>query len=233
MHPRDFQKIVLKNDTELFPDENIHSSLVGMATEYLTRYMTGTPVDTSFAVSLLGASIADESAYAQKLASEITGLDDVSIRNACKLVGYDCCFRAGMSAYKPVQEIEPSADTLFNIRTMVERCLRFWNEYGPIVKSGFTFEGGYTAIVSSGDGDFLTKDTIWDFKVSKNAITNKQTLQLLMYYIMGCHSTHEEFCSIKRLGIFNPRLNTIYLLDLATVDTGVIEEVSSEVIGYK
>ena len=39
---------------------------------------------------------------------------------------------------------------------MVKRSLAFWKEYGPITKDGFTFEGGYTDIVSSGDGDYLT-----------------------------------------------------------------------------
>ena len=52
-------------------------------------------------------------------------------------------------------------------------------------KMVFTFEGGYTNIVSSGDGDYLTEDTLWDFKVSKEEPKSKYTLQLLMYYIMG------------------------------------------------
>ena len=47
--------------------------------------------------------------------------------------------------------------------------MKFWEDYGPIVKDGFTFEpNGYTEIVNSGDGDYLTADTIWDFKVSKS-----------------------------------------------------------------
>ena len=37
----------------------------------------------------------------------------------------------------------------------------------------FTFEG-YTSIIDSGDGDFLTEDTLWDFKVFKTTTTEKQ-----------------------------------------------------------
>ena len=48
---------------------------------------------------------------------------------------------------------------------MVERSLKFVEEYGPIILEGFTFEGGYTDIVQAGDGDFITEDTLWDFKV--------------------------------------------------------------------
>lgn len=59
---------------------------------------------------------------------------------------------------------------------MVKRSVSFWNMYGPIIKDGFTFEPyGYTKTVDTGDGDFLTQDTLWDFKVSKAKPTNKQT----------------------------------------------------------
>lgn len=215
------------------PSENIHASLVGLAVDYLTRFMMGTSVEEAFRISLCGSALVHETKNAQKLISKIKGLDDTSIINACKVVGYDVCFRAGIIGYQPVQEISPNAGTINNIRIMVNRCLKFWNEYGPVVVDGFTFEGGYTEIVSTGDGDYLTEDTLWDLKVSKDEPKNKYTLQLLMYYIMGCHSIHKEFQRIRKLGIFNPRLNKIYLLNIADISEEIIREVSSEVIGYK
>lgn len=87
-------------------------------------------------------------------------------------------------------------------------------------------------MVSSGDGDYLTNDTIWDFKVSKNEPTSKHSLQLLMYYILGKHSIHSQFNQIQYLGIYNPRLNKVYRYDIYNLSKEVIEEVSSEVIGY-
>ena len=87
--------------------------------------------------------------------------------------------------YIPVEEINPDISTVSNIRTMVDRSTVFFKQYGPVIKDGFSFEGGYTKLVSTGDGDFLTKDTLWDFKVFNKASTNVHTLQLLMYYIMG------------------------------------------------
>ena len=115
---------------------------------------------------------------------------------------------------------------------MVNRSLAFWKQYGPVVKDGFTFQGGYTKTISSGDGDFLTADTLWDFKVLSSAPKSTHTLQLLVYYLMGTHSVHPEFKSIKRLGMFNPRLNNVYLLDIDTIPADVIKTVSTEVIGY-
>lgn len=134
--------------------------------------------------------------------------------------------------YKNVDEIEADTNTINNIKIMVKRSILFFNKYGPITKDGFTFEGGYTKIIDSGDGDFLTTDTLWDFKVSKNNPTSAHTLQLLIYYIMGIHSIHNEFKAIQKLGIFNPRTNCIYLKKISDISNQIIEEVSSEVIGY-
>ncbi len=120
----------------------------------MTRYSIGTPINEAFKISIMGASIIGESKFAQKLIEEIEGLDDNSIVNACKLVGYDVCCRAGIIGYKPVQNINPDKDTIDNIRYMIKRSLKFIEIYGPIIKDGFTFEGGYTNLVSKGDGDF-------------------------------------------------------------------------------
>ena len=185
-------------------EENIHANLVGLAAYYLTRFMAG-----------------------------VKGLDDESIINAVKLTGFDVCYLASSMCYRPVVEIEPDAVTIENIRTMVVRSLKFLEQYGTKVFDGFTFEGGYTDVVSRGDGDFMTKDTLWDFKVSKVKPRKEYTLQLLMCWRMGLHSEHGEFKSIKYLGIYNPRMNFVYQLDVNDILNEVILEVEEKVVGYK
>ena len=135
--------------------------------------------------------------------------------------------------YKPVDEIMPDDGAIENIITMVNRSLKFFDSYGPKILDGFTFDGGYTDIVSTGDGDFTTKDTLWDFKVSKAPIKKEHTLQLLMYWRMGLHSVHPEFKEIQYLGIYNPRLNTVSRIAVTDIPEDVIKEVEMEVIGYK
>ena len=206
LKPSEF-KITHLGETESLKEENIHSSLVGLAVDYLTRFMMGTPAKEAFKISMMGSALINEPKKATKLLVGISGLDDESICNACKLVGYDVVFRAGAAGFKNVDEINPDKDTINNIRIMVKRSLKFFKEYGPITKDGFTFNGGYTRIVDSGDGDFLTADTLWDFKVSKNSPTTAHTLQLLMYYIMGIHSIYSEFKTIKKIGIYNLFIN--------------------------
>lgn len=241
---KDFNATVFDDGKVLNPVENISPSLVGLAVDYLTRFMLGAELKDAFRISLIGAgrlssylgNIGGDSesviVNSYLLYRDIKGLDYTSVINAYKLVGYDSCARGCYSAYKSVEEINPDDYTIENIITMVERGIKLWENYGDVVKSGFTFDGGYTGLVSSGDGDYLTRDTLWDFKVSKNEPKIKDTLQLLMYYIMGKHSIHAEFKTINKLGIFNPRKNKAYIIDTSLISLDTINQVSEDVIGY-
>lgn len=232
VNPRLFETTQLSIEKQLNEEENIHATLIGLCVDYMTRFVLGTPVEESFKISFLGANIIGKENTAKELAVKIKGLDDDSIISACKLVGFDVCFRSNPVGYRPVETINPDKSTIENIRIMIERSMEFFKQYGPITKDGFTFEGAYTHIVSTGDGDFLTKDTLWDFKVSKAKPTSKHTLQLLMYLLMGKRSMHSEFDDIDNIGIYNPRLNIVYLLDIKQIEQDYINEVCSDVIGY-
>ena len=245
LNKKQFDITTIDDGKALNEAENIHASLIGLAVDYLTRFMLGTSVEEAFKISLQGALCLDlflnnasgkkglALGNAKKLLKGIKGLDNESVSNACKLVGYDVCFRAGVIGYKPVEEIKPDSDTIENIAIMVKRSLAFWKEYGPITQDGFTFEPtGYTKTVDAGDGDFLTSDTMWDFKVSKSKPTNKHTLQLLMYWIMGQHSGKIEYKGINKLGIFNPRLNTVCVLKIEDIPQDIIKAVETDVICY-
>lgn len=242
LRPSAMNRIDMKDDNVLSEVENVHASIVGMAVDYLTRFMMGASVEEAFHISLMGASLAEDFGRRKALKeairylTSICGIDDESIVNACKLVTFDVWFRATMKAplAKTASDTNPDADTVRNIKIMVKRSLRFWQTYGPITKDGFTFEpSGYTAVVNSGDGDYLTADTLWDFKVSKDKPKAKQTLQLLMYWIMGQHSGKPEFKNITKVGLFNPRLNLVYTYEMAKMPKSVIEEIEQNVICYK
>lgn len=239
--PSELLSVDLNDGKKLSEEENVHASVIGMAVDYLTRFVMGTDLEKAFQISLMGAisaktfGIKTAEKEAKAYLNNIKGIDDNSIINACKIVTFDVWFRNPSAAMlaRTAEETNPDQVTISNIRTMVERSVTFFKEYGPITVDGFTFEPkGYTKTVSSGDGDFLTADTLWDFKVSKAKPTNKHTLQLLMYWIMGQHSGKEEYKTITKLGIFNPRLNTVYLFDVNKVPSDVIAEIEETVICY-
>ncbi|WP_022772131.1 hypothetical protein [Butyrivibrio sp. AE2015] len=212
----------------------------GMVVDYLTRYMITDDKLASFDISIRGAkkvdySLGGDNEYknALKLLKGINGLDYDSIYNACKIVGYDSALRRGVETFKSVDFIKPTDLLISNIRIMVERCIFFLNDIGPIVESEVTFPYGYTKLVSSGDGDYMTKDTLIELKVSKSALLPKWSLQLLMYYLLGIHSTNEHFMDIESLCIYNPFENKSYVVrvDRITDETKYI--VSHEILGYK
>lgn len=233
INPEKMESIQLGEGIEaLNPEENISPALVGTAVDNMTRYLLGGSVKDAFEISLFGARGIREETKAQELLNGIKGLDADSIINAVKLTGYDCIYRASTSQYVPVDELMPDAATIENIITMLIRSQYFFEKYGPMVMHGFTFEEGYSNTVSEGDGDFLTKDTLWDFKVSKRPIKREHTLQLLIYWRLGLHSIHPEFMDIQYLGIFNPRMNIVSRIAVSDIPTDIIREVEKEVIGY-
>lgn len=254
--PSAFEKIEYNDGYEM-ENGNISPIIVGLAVDYLSRFMMLVKKGNndlisirkkSFEISIKGYKnkkqcvSRDEIKNDEKLGLDIEsllenvkGLDDESIISACKATTYDVWYRNPLMSEgaKKAIDTNPNEETIENIRVMVKRSLTFFEKYGPIVKDGFTFDGGYSKTVDAGDGDFLTKDTLWDFKVSKNNLTSKHTLQLLMYWIMGRHSKQSIFNSIEKIGVYNPRKNVVYLYDMNKLDHDVIEFVEKNIICYK
>lgn len=233
VNPGEFNEVELNDKYKLDNEENISAGIIGMAVDYLSRINMGDTKEEAFKISLIGAEIIQQSDKAQKLLNTIKGLDDNSIVAACKLVGYDVCFRAGEIFFKPIEDINPDKKTIENIRIMVNRTEDFIKKYGPIKETGMTFRGGYTKAITSGDADFMTEDTLWDFKVSKNKPNSRHTLQLLVYYLLGMHSDMEKYSKIKKLAIYNPRLNKVFMIEIDKISQEIIKLVEDEVIVYK
>lgn len=220
---KDFKIIELENNIELNENENISPAIIGIVVDYMTRFVLGDSIKEAFKISIKGAYCAAELGNKKSIRQikqylkYIDGLDDISIQNACKVVAFDVWYRNPIGAIfsNNSYEINPNIVTINNIRILIERSLIFFEKYGPIIADGFDFyPNGYSEKITSGDGDFLTKNTLWDFKVSKNEPIKNHLFQLLIYYVMGKHSGNSIFDSIDSVGIFNPRLNKIYLLNI-------------------
>ena len=220
------------NDGITLYDESISPSTMGLVVDYLTRFDQGAPVSDAFRISLLGADLCNRRAEADIYASHIKGLDDDSILNACRLVWFDQVYRAGTRGFGDPLDAVPDHETCENVRVMVKRSDEFFKLFGPVVTDGPTFPGGYSEIIVSGDGDFTTKDTIWDFKVSKNLPTIYNTLQVAIYFLMAKRSTVDSYTGLMKIGIFNPRLNAAFQLDMSQVPEQVLDAIRKDVIGY-
>ena len=54
-----------------------------------------------------------------------------------------------------------------------------------------------------------------------------------MYWIIGQHDGSPKYKNIKKLGIFNPRLNIVYTLNVSQIPDEIIEAVEKDVICYE
>lgn len=239
----------LDDSRELFPmaDETVHPSLIGTAVDSLTRACITKDVEESFKASRRGAQnvevlgISDSSVdLADYLISTIkkridtpNGLTDDVCSAALILSSFDVAYRNPLMFKQILPENQINQKTLDNVKVFTSRSIDFFSKFGPIISSGFEFDGAYTNLVSIGDGDYLTNSTLWDMKVSKTQPTKDHTLQLLMYYLMGLRSIHgEKFKALKQIGLFNPRLHTYYTCSLSEIPDETLRNIEKDVIGY-
>lgn len=248
---KDFKVTSFEDNFDLIDlkNENISASLIGTTVDYLTRYYAKgqfgerVSVMASFDIAWAGARNLGEEVMskASMLMSEIKDSENFSdevIKNACYLSSLDVAYRRGSQFYDPTINCVPDSETTNKIKIMVKRSLNFFELSGGMVHSGFVLSTAGSKYINNGDGDFITPNALWDMKVSINKPTSRHTLQIFIYYLMGLRTLLLEnelmydLESISEIGIFNPRLNKAYTLDIEKIDPETIKLVSKEVIGY-
>lgn len=80
------------------------------------------------------------------------------------------------------------------------------------------------------DYDYLTEDSLIDMKVLSKKITNKHTLQNILYWIIGMKSNEKYFSNVKHLKFYDPRLNVEYQFDLDDLTPQLLKPILEEVL---
>lgn len=211
--------------------ENVHPSLVGLAVDYLSRYYAGAGFDEAFAISIAGAAMADRLGqsgcvdFVRQVKGYFLATDSRKIQAMLSvfMVQFDIYARA---CHGPKHGPgEPNEAVIANIISMTDRTLEFLSQAGPDIISPLRFDGGYTEVITAGDGDFMTADTLWDMKVSVHGPKPAHTLQLLLYWMLGMNSIYPYYRNVSHLGLFNPRLGAAYRYDLRRLDDDMVAEV--------
>lgn len=237
-----FKVYQFKGTWKLDSTEDFPPAITGMVVENLTKVVFGSKIIDAFESSIKGAIMAEKYGYSTagpeiaEYLSNIYGYSRNSIINACKAVTFDVWYKNGKEIAEKsmsAKDISPFDIPIHNIQSMINRSISFFSKQGSMIDMGFCFdEEGYTSTVDTGNADFLTSDTLWEFKVSSAEPTSAYTLQLLMYYIMAVHSKREEFKRITKIGIFNPRLYKAYIMEVKDISPEIIKEVEQKVICY-
>lgn len=237
-----FKTTVLNEDDSLLLCKGVNPITVGLVVDYMTRVhleqkkCNEIDIRKIFKISLEGARLVDDQRfnYSFQLLDIIeldsSGID--AVKACCKLVTFDSKYRSGI--WVPEYIVDISDTDAEVIQKLIDRSVLFFEEYGPVLEFGMTFEGGYTKLVSTGDADFMTKDTLWDFKTSKEKIKNRYTLQLYMYYLMGINSVQSDmYKSLRYIGFYNPIRNEVIRLSIDEIEFEIKDEILFDVIGYE
>lgn len=235
-------------------NENISPVITGLVVDYLVRYKITKDKNLALAIPLLGVRSLDLTLHSPlgailknqfggdfdpiKLSNELfndldLSFNDDSIIAACKLAAFEVAHRRSALDFTGIDDINPDKQTINQIKKLVNRSLKIFDEYGGIIDSGFSFQGAYTKQIINGDADYLSPNILWDMKNIKGYIDKSHTMQLLIYWRLGMKSNPEKFSNINFLGIINPRKDETYLYDLSNIDEQLVEFVDKEIIGYK
>ncbi|MEG2269826.1 MAG: hypothetical protein RR909_02350 [Bacilli bacterium] len=216
----EFKQNQFNDEFVLNEAEVLKGNIVGIAVDALTRTIITKNGLKAFFASLTGARNIGLEKMAKDLLDNVTGTDDLSILNACKLAHFDILYRSPATAaayFKLPNKLELDQATTENIRILVNRTLAYLSSKGPLIDCGFSFEGGYTDVITAGDGDYICGDTMIDVKVLKQKFLSSHALQVLIYYLLGLNTEEEEYTGIKHLALFNPRLNIEYVIDISNI----------------
>ena len=231
---RAFSSKSYRDGLKLNSKENVHGKYVSPAVDFLTRFELTNNAAISFYESMIGADIcwqvfgrSDHYNFCHYLLAEV---QKGNIAAALQLAAYEGVYRSGRET---IPLLTPDEDTIENIDIMVQRGIKFLKHCGPVLKSGFDFEGGYTSTIITGNGGYLTRNALIDFKVLRSNFSENHTLQILTYYLMGLRSVHEEFKNVQWLALFNPRKNLVKFINVNKIAASVIDKVKREVIGYR
>lgn len=248
---KSFEFVQFQDKQDLSALEGINQSLIGNTMDYLTRlyHWEQTGKKKARFKEILrspyeGAMLAEAHGIFGSLviASECIKTlgkhyDDISQRitamlNLAKFEPYSkgavIVYTGGQSQEIYLDELQINAFTI-----MLKRCKKFFTGDNSIKYTGFNFSGGYSDLVTVGEGDYIAGNTLWDMKCSKNKPNSKHTLQVFMYYLMGKHSGQEKFRDIINIGLYNPFKNCAWKLGARNISPFLENEIKYKVIGYK
>lgn len=228
-------------DEPILLGDTAKAAASGLVVDYLTRYMTTScSAEDAFAVSLMGAQIYErdysapgEYQLARELLPVTRELSDADINNLLKLVSYDALVRTVYTfSESPLRMADFDQAVIDDVNALLDRSISFIDSLNKTIIHGYEFTNGYTELVESGDGDFMTDTTMYDMKcVNKLRVDNKYTLQLLMYYILGVNSRQDQYMSVNKLAVWNPRYGAVSSIKIADIPGEVVLEVARDVVG--
>ena len=188
---------------------------------HLMDLASGTSPGDSFSRVLGEAEARGEREAVEALVRGASGLSDDSVINVCRLCRRECRELLPTSA-------DPDGATISQMREMAERGGRFLRTHGPKTASGFSFGQGYADDLVADPWVFTTEDTLWVLDASPS-LTKNTAMGALVHYLVGRRFS-PEIGAVKRLGVYNPRLDAAYTIAVADVPPRVVASAEREYV---
>lgn len=243
---------------KFYPTDKLKSNnSYGLVVDYLTRFYLGATPEKAFSISLKGALLEGKlnpdnnqdpytfaKAQCKRLNPEIADQD--TINAAFNLVQFDSVYRTGIAKPIWLSDVigqtydfyiespfpKPSDFVTENVIKLLKRSLTFFKGSRNIITELNFDLTAFTQVIAKGDGDLIADNTLWDLKCYSQRLSPVWALQVLVYYILGMHSSADYYHKIKYIGIFNPCSNIAYRLAVKNISNKVKYKVSNQVIGY-
>lgn len=233
-------------DLHPFYMENLPPRFASTLVDSISKFLAGAPLETAFHRTIVGAEMAEEY-YPDSVnrvkwhLARIRGIDRNSIFHAFEAVQYNDWYYNFLGALVQFQKNEeekpsfPNRASLENVQLLIERSMAFFEVFGPVVQYDVPFSpNGYTGKTKgNAESDFLTKDTLWEFRVSRFRPNCHHTLQMLMYYIMGKHSQNPLYDTVTTIGIYNPFLDIVFRYNMSDMPVEYLREVELDILGFR
>lgn len=230
--------------------ETVNSALMGTMIDYLTRLVVCHDLQAfDFLVEIQGELLFTSKEIAdlnklifrcknqfKNISIESLTIKDVNLVEV--ICGYEQHFRGDMhqinAAYAPVDDI-----TLEHIKALLTRAKSFFNQYGmpkandyhcsiggnPDVNFNFDYLNKKISDLKTwifGDGDYLLRDALVDFKVYRDSKAQSNWKKQLFVYYLGLMNDELEINGVNKGDIrylinFNPRYNKVYKIDISQI----------------
>ncbi|GCE63871.1 hypothetical protein [Candidatus Mycoplasma haematohominis] len=248
LDPALFTTTKLPTTLEIGDEEFTSSLLISIASVYLFRFIKlEAEPEVIFKLALKIANTYSDDPeidYTENwrhnskvLLSYVRGLDDDSIVSTVRLAGFNSYYS---DVDAGIESVNVGAKSMNDIRDLFERICDFSDLVGLVNDASeldFSKVRADCVFINVVDRHFVAGDTFWHIKAFRpgEGLNKVETLELLVFYLFGLRSdkNKELFKDIKKLGIFDARTNTTFVINVSDIPKSAIDEASQKVIGFK
>lgn len=213
----------LNDDFELYPESTVSNDVLDYAVIRVYQFLYGQSIEKVYHYAAKAARmVGREKQYAFDVdvvrTIDIDHLSRTDVRSIFRLALLEEFLYSNDSSQIGLHLI--GQHDVHNLSRLIQRLFRLVDQYGPVLGLNIILDNE-----SMNPIQVVTAGAIWDIDCSDHEPDPHLTLKLLCQYLMYRQTDKQSFGEIHSIGLFNPYLNTVYLIELEYIDEQVISDV--------